>query len=189
MGEEEINKEKVNKDFLDFSSSVRRLKESRIYKVRNSYGVYDGFKYYRKIRPKEHKYALNESQYFAITRKINTILGEALINGEDILLPYRLGRLEIRKFNASITFDGDKIKTNLPIDWDRTLRLWYEDKESFKNKALIRIKEKEIYRTHYNRTLAEYKNKSFYTFYLNRALKRRMKQNIKEGKLDAFPLK
>jgi hypothetical protein len=42
-------------------------------------------------------------------------------------LPHRLGRLEVRKNAASITIKDGKVKTNLPIDWDATLKLWFED--------------------------------------------------------------
>ena len=142
----EYCQEELDKDYLNFINSIKRINESRVHKVKNSYGVYDGFKYYRKNKPKEHKYVLNESQYFSIIRKVNKLLGEELINGEDVTLPYRLGRLEIRKYNAKIVIDGKKIRTNLPIDWDRTLKLWYEDKESYKNKTLIKVEEKEIYK-------------------------------------------
>ena len=172
--------------YEEFKFNVQHLNSLRIHKVKNSYGVYDGFKYYRKNRPKEHKYVLTESQYFSIIRRVNELLGEALINGEDVTLPYRLGRLEVRKYEARITTDGKKVRTNLPIDWDRTLKLWYEDKESYKNKTLIKVEEKEIYKVYYNRNVAEFTNKAFYQFDVNRELKRRLKQNIKEGKLDAF---
>ena len=182
------HKEEKNKGLADFLNSIKKVNEPRIHKVKNSYGVYDGFKYYRKNRPKEHKYVLTESQYFSIIRRVNELLGEALINGEDVTLPYRLGRLEIRKYEAKITTDGKKVRTNLPIDWDRTLKLWYEDKESYKNKTLIKVEEKEIYKVYYNRNVAEFTNKAFYQFDVNRELKRRLKQNIKEGKLDAFTI-
>ena len=174
--------------YEEFKFNVQHLNSLRIHKVKNSYGVYDGFKYYRKNRPKEHKYVLTESQYFSIIRRVNELLGEALINGEDVTLPYRLGRLEVRKYEARITTDGKKVRTNLPIDWDRTLKLWYEDKESYKNKTLIKVEEKEIYKVYYNRNVAEFTNKTFYQFDVNRELKRKLKQNIKEGKLDAFTI-
>ena len=186
MGEVKHCQEELDKGFLGFINSIKRVNEPRTHKVKNSYGVYDGFKYYRKNRPKEHKYVLTESQYFSIIRRVNELLGEALINGEDVTLPHRLGRLEIRKYEARITTDGKKVRTNLPIDWDRTLKLWYEDKESYKNKTLIKVEEKEIYKVYYNRNVAEFTNKTFYQFDVNRELKRRLKQNIKEGKLDAF---
>lgn len=169
-----------------FLNEVKKVKNSRNHKIKNSYGIYDGFKFYRRNKPKDSKYVITESQYFAITRKVNNYLVELLAKGEDITLPFRLGRLEIRKYEPKITWDGKKVKSNLPIDWNKTLRLWYEDSESFKNKTLIKVEEKEIYKIYYNKNLANYTNKSFYQFNFNRELKKKLKYNIKEGDIEAF---
>jgi 2-phosphoglycerate kinase len=172
-----------------FISKIKNVKGHRKHKICNSYGIYDGYKYYRKNKPKDKIYILTESQYFAITRKINTILADSIASGIDVVLPYRLGRIELRKYECKITFDGKKVKSNMPIDWDRTLKLWYEDKESFKNKTLVKIEEREIYKIYYNKSIAKYNNKSFYQFNFNRELKNKLKSNIKEGIIDAFKFK
>ena len=172
----------------EFLNKVRKVKEPRNHKVKNSYGIYDGYKFYRKNKPKDPKYVLTESQYFAITRKVNEFLIEALSKGEDVILPFRLGRIEVRKYESRITWDGKKVKSNLPIDWDRTLKLWYEDEEAYKNKTLVKVEEKEIFKVYYNKHLADYNNQVFYEFNINRELKKRLKQRIKEGRLDAFKI-
>lgn len=182
MGEDINHQEEWHK----FINSIKKVTESRVHKIRNSHGVYDGFKYYRKNKPKDHKYVLTESQYFLIVRRINELLGDNLTNGEDVLLPHRMGRLEVRKYKANVTMEGKKVKTNLPIDWDKTLKLWYEDLESFKNKTLVRMNQKELFKIYYNRNVAEYTNKSFYQFFTNRDLKKRLTQNAKEGDIEAF---
>lgn len=171
---------------VDFINNVRKISGPRTHKVKNSYGVYDYYKYYRKNKPKDSKYILSESQYFSIIRKVNEYFVDEILKGNDVVLPSRLGRLEVRKRKARIYLDKGKVKSNLPIDWDKTLKLWYEDEEAYKNKTLIKIEEKEIYRLYYNRNLAEFTNKSFYQFNFNRELKRRLKTNIKEGNIDAF---
>lgn len=173
----------------EFINNVRKIKGPRNHKVKNSFGIYDGYKYYRKNKPKDKKYILSESQYFAITRKINEYFVEALLKGDEIILPNRLGRIEIRKTKAKIYFDGNKLKSNLSIDWDKTLKLWYEDREAYENKTLVKLEEKEIYKLYYNKNIAEYTNKSFYQFNFNRDLKRRLKTSIKEGNIDAFIFK
>lgn len=172
--------------FSSFSKKIKKVKDSRNHKVKNSYGVYDGYKYYRKNKPKEKEYILTESQYFFIIRRFNELLGEALVNGEDIDLPCRLGRLELRKNNASISIKDGKLKTNLPTDWSKTLKLWHEDDSAFKNKVLIKMEEKEVFKVYYNRIKADYTNKSFYQFNINRNIKNKLKINIKEGSIDAF---
>lgn len=173
----------------EFKHKVLGLDKPRRHKIRESIGVYDGYKYYRKTKPKDHKYILTESQYFSITRLINNLLAENLINGEDITFPARLGRLEIRKNDREIKIGSNgEVINNLPIDWDRTLKLWHEDEEAFKDKTLIKVEEKEIFKVYYNRGLANYTNKSCYEFDVNKELKRRLKQRIKEGKIDAMYL-
>lgn len=171
----------------EFRSTIRKVNDSRKHKVTNSWGVYDAYKWYRKNKPKDKKYILSEGQYFTIIRKINEALREEFILEGDFVLPCRMGRLEIRKYPAIITSDGKKIKTNLPIDWDTTLKLWYEDEESYKNKTLVRSNVPEIFRVYYNKSKANYENKSFYQFSTNRELKRLIKAAIKNNiNFDAF---
>ena len=76
-----------------------------------------------------------------------------------------MGRLEVRKRSNSIKFKDGKVVTDLPVNWDATLKLWYEDEESYNNKILIREENKETFRIHYNKIKANYNNKSFYQFF------------------------
>ena len=48
------------------------------------------------------------------------------------------------------------------------------------------MEEKEIYKVHYNKKVANYPNKLFYQFKVNRDLKLKIKENIKENIIDAF---
>ena len=50
------------------------------------------------------------------------------------------------------------------------------------------MEEKEIFKVYYNKQLADYNNQVFYEFNANKELRKRLKQRIKEGKLDAFKL-
>lgn len=177
------------KKFEEFRNSIKKVSEPRRHKIRNSYGIYDGFKFYRKNKPKGDKYILTESQYFMITRMVNNIISDELIKGNDIIFPNNMGRLELRKYNRKVSLDKDnKIKTNLPINWDKTLKLWYEDKESYSNKTLVRVESNEIFTVYYNKGKANYSNKSFYEFNVNRNLKQRLKNRIKVSKVDALQL-
>ena len=171
----------------EFRTVIRRATENRKHKVTGSLGVYDAYKWYRKNKPADKKYIISESQYFHIIRKINESLREELILDGDLNLPCKLGRLEIRKYPAIITTEGKKIKTNLPIDWNATLKLWYEDKESLSDKTLVRVNVPEIFRIYYNKGKANYNNKSFYQFSTNRELRKMLKDTIKNNiNFDAF---
>lgn len=170
----------------EFKKRIKRGNQPRKYKVNNSLGIYDGYKYYRKNKPKEKDFILSESQYFAITRRINLYLIDELLHGNDIKLPKAMGTIEIRKYEAVIRVGEDgKVHTNFPIDWDQTLKLWYEDSESYANRTLVKREEKEFFKIYYNSTAATYNNKGYYEFIFNKDLKIRLKQKIKEGVIDA----
>lgn len=181
--------EEKNNDLVSFINTIKKVNDKRIHKVNNSIGVYSAYKYIRKNKWFNIGRVLTEHEFYSIIRKVNEYLADDLVKGNDIILPHNMGKLELRKYEASIKVVNNKVKTNLPIDWDRTLKLWYEDEESYKNKTLIKVEEKEIFKIYYNKQLAKFNNKSFYEFNINRDLKIRIKQRIKEGKLDAFKLK
>lgn len=173
--------------FIEFKKRVRRVTEHRKHRIRNSLGVYDAYKDYRKNKPKEKKYILTESQYFAIIRRINNFLADEIVLGKDVKLPCRMGTIEIRKSEKNIWIDENgNLKSNLPIDWENTLKLWYEDKEAYKNRQLIRHEEAEIYRIHYDKLNAYYTNKSYYGFAFNKELRARLKRSIRLGIIDAY---
>ena len=174
--------------YEEFKSKVQHLSESRKHKATNSIGVYSAYKWIRKNRWLNIGRCLTEHEFYSIIRKVNDYLADSFLHGNDIKLPHRMGRIELRKYDVRINLDREKVKTNLPIDWDKTLKLWYEDEESYKEKTLVKVEEKEIFKVYYNKQLADYNNQVFYEFNVNRELKKRLKQRIKEGKLDAFIL-
>lgn len=168
----------------EFKKRTQKVNGPRIHKITNSYGVYDGFKYYRKNRPSDKKYVLNESTYFAIIRKVNELFAEELLRSSEINFPLRMGGLEIRKRDVSPRIDENgKLKYSSIIDWDATLEERYNDPNS---KVIIKRELRQIYRTRYNSYNANFQNKTFYQFTINKDLKRRMSQLIRQGKLDAF---
>lgn len=170
----------------EFRRKVLKVDRPRKHKVRNSWGIYDAYKYTRKNKWFDIGQPVTEHQFYSIIRKINNYLADLLLQGHDIELPCRMGTIEVRKYDASISIKDGKVRSNLPVDWDRTLKLWSEDEEAYKERTLIKVEEKEIFSVFYSRTGANYKNKSFYEFRPNRQLKLRIKKRIKMGELDAF---
>ena len=178
----------MEETWKEFREKVLKVKESRNHKIRNSYGVYDAYKYYRKTKPKDSKYILTESQYFSIIRKINLRLAKSLIEGKDVILPNRMGTLEIRKRDQIIRFEGKKLVTNMPIDWEKTLKLWYEDSEAYTNKTLVRENMQEIYSVYYNKSRALYKNKLFYKFSPNREISKQIMAKAKGKLIESYSI-
>lgn len=180
--------EEKDKGLVDFLSSVRKLNEPRVHKVNHSLGIYDSYKWLRKNKWLNIGRPLTEHEFYSIIRRVNNYLADSFLRGQDIKFPHKMGQLELRKYDVRFSIEDGKVKTNLPIDWDRTLKLWYEDEEAYKERTLVKVEEKEIYKVYYNKQLADYQNMVFYEFKVNRELKKSIKQRIKEGKLDAFKI-
>lgn len=172
--------------FEDFIKDVKKVNKERHHKVSNSYGSKDAFHFYRKIKPDDSKYVLTDCQYLRIIRLINNRLRDSLIQGEDIILPERMGRLEVRKRAITKEFKNGKLKLTSPVDWNTTLRLWYDNPICKNKKQLVRQDVDFIFRVLYNVNKAKYENKTFYEFYTNRDIKLGLKKNIKLNKIDAF---
>ena len=171
----------------NFRREVLKVNKSRVHKVKNSLGVYDAYKWLRKNKWLDIE-PISEHDFYAIIRAVNKALAKSFLHLGSIKLPLRMGEIILRKYHPSITSQDGKIKTNLPVDWDSTLQLWSEDKESYKKRTLIRLEEKEVFKVLYDKSKALYNNKSFYAFNLNRGIKTALKKQLKNGLLDAFML-
>lgn len=168
----------------EYINSVKKVNSSRHHRVTHSYGMKEAYAYFRK-----HRKDIDSTTFRRVVQLINSLLQEQLSNGEDVHLPQRMGYLEVRKFDTKVEFRDGKMVTNLPIDWDRTLKLWYENKEAEKKKIKVRLETPTIYRVLYKKSNATYKNKAFYEFSTNRELKQALKRNILANKIDAFTFK
>ena len=115
--------EEKNKELTGFLNSIKKVNEPRTHKVNNSLGVYNAYKFLRKRKWVDIGRCLTEHEFYSIIRKVNDYLAESFLQGNDIKLPHRMGRIELRKYDVRISLDGEKVKTNLPIDWDKTLKL------------------------------------------------------------------
>lgn len=172
----------------EFRRKVLKLNKSRTHKIRNSLGTYDAYKWIRKNKWLDIGRPVTEHEFYTIIRQVNNYLAENILNGEDVVLPHRLGTIELRKYDNRVYICNGKVVDNLPIDWDRTLKLWSKDEEEYKKRTLIKMEEKETFKVFYNKRTANYENKSFMQFKINRDLKRNLKQRIKNKTVDAFKL-
>ena len=111
----------------EFISNIKNVRGSRHHNVNGSLGVYSAYKFIRKNKWFNIGRPLTEKEFYSIIRTVNNYLAEELSNGKDINLPLKMGKLELRKKKARISIVDGKIKTNLPIDWSTTFKLWYED--------------------------------------------------------------
>lgn len=176
-------------EYTTYLSTIKKVKQSRKHKITNSLGVKDGLKYYRNTKPKELKYKLTDSQFYAIIRKTNLLLQDRILQGLDIKFPSKMGKLELRKYDREVKFVDGKLKINLPIDWNKTIKYWYDNEEAHKAKKLLRIEQSEIFTILYNKKKANYNNKIYYKFKVNKQLRVKLQQKVRNNEVDAFSLK
>lgn len=173
-------------DKRKFIEEVTKQRGKKNFKVTNSFGVYDVYKLIRKNNWFDIGRPLKEHEFYTIIRSVNKLLAQELIAGNPIIFPQRMGRLELKKHKAGPFIVNGKLKVSYPIDWKKTLDLWYEDEEARNNKTLIRIMENVVYTVRYNRYNANYNNQSYYQFALNRNIKKALKESIQNGMTDSL---
>lgn len=181
-----MEEEKDDKTFKDFKNKTLHRGIKRNFKATNSFGSYDIYKHIRKNKWYDIGRPLTEHEFYLIIRTVNKLLAQELLKGRTVTFPYKMGSLELRKSSCSASMKNNKLKVTYPINWDATLKLWYEDKESRDLKILIRHDDKTVYKVVYVKTRAYYANKRFYQFSLNRGIKKAISEKIKSGELDTL---
>lgn len=175
--------------YREFRKRILKVEEKKHhFKVTNSYGTKEAWRWLKKNKWLDLPESVTERQFGAIIKAINLTLRDHLLEGKDIDLPHRMGRIEIRKFKAKMEIENGRLVTNLPPDWKRTLELWYEDQEALEAKTLVRYEGIDRFTIHYDKTNANYNNKAFYQFIPVRPLRRELKERIVNGSIDAFLL-
>lgn len=174
-------------DYEDFRKSVVKAdKKKHKFKVTNSNGTKEAWRWLKKNKWLNIGQEVSERDFGLIVKALNQTFQDQLLSGKDVKLPKGMGRLEVRKFETKVLYKDHKVVTNLPIDWKRTIELWFEDEESRLSKTKVRFEIPEKFTVYYNRKQATYENNNFYHFIPTRTLRRRLRDIINTGKFDAL---
>lgn len=143
-------------DYKEFRAKLIKTDVPKKPKVRNSWGVYDAYKHIRKKGWYDIGRPLKEHEFYSIVRGVNDLLAEEIVKGNTIKFPHNMGEIELRKYKSEVKIVDGKLKIGYPINWDKTIKLWYEDEEARINKTLLRHESKYIYHIKYNKYHALY---------------------------------
>jgi hypothetical protein len=163
--------------------------EKRNHSIKSDYGSNDYFIFFKKNNPDSK---VIRKDYGSILKEFNSHLRDGLSEkGIDIVIPSRLGRVELRKIKTSVTIGSDgEIVNNLPTNWKATRDLWKESPESKEKNVKIKFTNEHTdgytFKISYLKGRATFRNKSIYKIRFNRLLKRNLSKSIFEGKIDAF---
>lgn len=160
--------------FDQYRSDKLRITQKRFHKIKNSYGIKDAYSFYVKNSRNPIQYKV----YASLIKEINSLLVNTFLQGNDIVFPYGLGKVSLLKYRVNGKYSL--------IDWNRTLDLWYKDKESEDNKAVVKLENKEVYKITYSKKPKSFTNQQYIMFRANRDLKQKVKQSIVNNEIDAF---
>lgn len=161
----------------------------RIHRAKIDYGVND---YYRDFKRKNKNTTITRKIYGDVVKDFNSFLRDNLsLRGREIILPHKMGRIELRKTKTEVKINEDgSIKNNMAINWKETIKLWNDSPISKEKKTKIRFTNEHTnsytFRISYFKARADYKNKSIYLIKFNRTLRRNLSASIFKGKIDAF---
>lgn len=163
--------------FSEFRDKVKRIATKKKFKVTNSNGTKEAWRWFKKNKW-FGKGAVTEREFGIIVKTINNYYRKRLLEKKDITLPYHFGSLQIRKYKTYLKLQDDKVVNNYPINWNKTLKLWYEDDDAKREKIVIKSDSPYVYKIFYMKRNAFYKNKTFYTFAPTRSLKHELSNLI-----------
>lgn len=174
-------------DYKEFNTQIRKARgPQKNAKVRNSWGVYHAYKHMRKNGWYDIGRPLKEKEFYAIIRGINDLLAENISNGIDVRFPWAMGCLEVHKLKCGVSLVDGKLKNTYPISWSDTLKLWYENEEARREKALVRYEHEYTYFIQYNKHDAQFVNQCYYQFAPNRFARVTLQNNVKKGKIETL---
>ena len=178
----------MQQNLSDFRNKVLKVNKHRKHKINNSYGVYDAYRWIRKNDWLNIGQPITTKQFYLIIRSINKALVQSFLNGHNIQFPHRMGKLMLLKKKSKLYYKGDLLINNHRVDWDKTLKLWNEDSESYNNKTLVKGLEDSIYHISYVKKNAAYKNKIYFKFRPMRSFKLLLKDKIKNKEIDGLQI-
>ena len=176
-------------NFNSFIQDIKKIHGKRVHKISNSFGVHDAVNYYRKHRPRQSKFVLSDCEYYKIIREVHKHMGNILVQGGEISLPLKMGVINLKKVTVQPLLDKQgNLSYKAPINWEETLKLWYDSEEDFKNKTLVKMEPGELIKVIFNKQKSTFNNKSFYQFTVNRELKHNIKNAFTSKEMDAYML-
>jgi len=123
--------------------------------------------------------------YLDVAGEYNKFLMEKVLEGEEVVLPGRLGTLSVTGKKVKITFDEEGNVKGLAPDWPSTKKLWAKSEKAAKKKQIVYHTNESTsgirYKYLWSKKNVLVKNKTLYSLQLTRTNKRNLSARIKAG--------
>lgn len=157
------------------------MMEKKLRKPKEHLNIADSYKIYKEWSRKP----MEKSEYLELANEFMKFISQELLETGEIILPLRLGKVQILGKKLKPKFEDGVIKGLAP-DWVSTKKLWEEDEEAKKNKQLVYHFNEDTngirYRYYWNKTRVLVSNKALFILKMSRANKRALSKIVKEGK-------
>lgn len=149
----------------------------------NNSSIKEAYNYYKKHKTSSN--LLTISDYRKLMNSFNTFIMKKILEGNEVILPCRMGRMSIQGIHQNIRLDEYGNIKGTRIDWFSTKGLWATDPEHAKKKTLIYFfnehSEGIKYSFKWSKNNVPVQNKNYYTFIPSRHNKRTLAKLIKGG--------
>jgi|TARA_R110000851_G_scaffold314588_1_gene476693 hypothetical protein len=158
----------------------------RIHKNKSNFGMKDYYNFYdNNYEP----YNVTRLIYNKIITDFNKELRKLIINQNLIYkIPYLYFEIMLKKEKRVPRIVNGKLINNVPIDWQKTNKLWAQDEEAKEKKLLVRYNNSHtsgyIFRIYCKKFNSKVKNKNLFKFQPNREFKRELSKRIKDTNQD-----
>lgn len=146
------------------------------------YNTRDTYKVYKK----KSSNPIEVNEYCRILNSFFKFYMSKLFELGEIVIPERLGKLQIYGKKVKVKFDEEGNLRGLAPDWKSTKELWERDEEAKENKQIVYHFNEDTggvrYKVYWNKTRVLFSNKTLFRLKLSRANKRYLSSIIKEGK-------
>lgn len=128
---------------------------------------------------------LSSSDYRKLMNNFNTFLMKKVLEGNEIVLPCRMGKMSIQGMQQNIRVDEKGNIKGTRIDWKATKDLWASNSEHAEKKTLMYFFNEHSdgikYSFKWSKNNVPVQNKNYYTFIPSRHNKRTLAKLIKGG--------
>lgn len=149
--------------------------------MKNFYNIRDSYIIYKNTSNSP----INIVQYLKIVNQFMKFLINKLFERGQILLPEKLGNLQIIGKKVKVKIENGQIKGLAP-DWFKTKELWKNDSEAKQKKQLVYHFNEQTngirYRFFWSKSRVLVKNKTLYNVKMTRTNKRTLSQLVKNNK-------
>lgn len=160
-------------------------------KIKHDYGMPDYYNFFIKL----YNHDIKREKYNNIITDFNTGLQDLIINDNLVYqMPYINFEIMLKKEKRKPRIVDGKLINNLPIDWNKTNKLWERNEEAKEKKLLMRINNSHtsgfVYRIYCKKFKSALKNRGLYRWKTIRQFARRLKTrlNAPDNDIDAFLL-